>query len=96
MIRYSTCRGTNPTIDLLESIVKEYRELLDLREKVRKAEIAAAERLRLRGKLAECTCPVVRVVSRKRVTQPREFTKRELYAMLAEAVRNTGCASAAS
>ena len=97
MIRYSTCRGTNPTIDLLESIVKEYRELLDLREKVRKAEIAAAERLRLRGKLAECTRPVARVVSRRRVTrQPREFTKRELYAMLAEAVRNTGCASAAS
>ena len=93
MIRYSC--GTNP-IDLLGSITKEYRELLALREQVRKAEIAAAERLRPRGKLARCTRPVARVVSRKRVTrQPREFTKCELYAMLAEAVRNTGCTSAA-
>ena len=96
MIRYLTCPGTKPTIDLLDSIEKEYRELLDLREKVRKAEIAAAERLRLRGKSAECTRPLARVVSRKRVTrQPKEFTKRELYAMLAEAARNTR-ASAAS
>jgi len=30
-------------------------------------------------------------VSRKTVVrQPKEFTKRQLYAMLAEAVRNTG------
>jgi hypothetical protein len=102
MIRYSTYRGTNyPTdpsapIELLGSIAKEYRELQELREQVRKAEAAAAERLRPRGKLAECTRPVVRVVSRKRVMrrpvtrQPSEFTKAELRAVLAEAVRNTG------
>jgi GcrA cell cycle regulator len=31
------------------------------------------------------------MVSRKTVaSQPKEFTKRQLYAMLAEAVRNTG------
>jgi len=41
--------------------------------------------------LAACTRPVDKVVSRKPVTrQPKEFTKRQLYAMLAEAVRNTG------
>jgi GcrA cell cycle regulator len=34
--------------------------------------------------------PVAKVVSRKKVKrQPKEFTKRQLYAMLAEAVRNT-------
>jgi GcrA cell cycle regulator len=33
---------------------------------------------------------VSKIVSRKTVTkQPKEFTKRQLYAMLAEAVRNT-------
>jgi hypothetical protein len=48
MIRYSTYRGTNyPTdpsapIELLGSIAKEYRELQELREQVRKAEAAAA------------------------------------------------------
>jgi Uncharacterized protein conserved in bacteria len=41
--------------------------------------------------LAACTRPVDKVTSRKPVTrQPKEFTKRQLYAMLAEAVRNTG------
>ena len=41
--------------------------------------------------LAACARPVDKVVSRKPVTrQPKEFTKRQLYAMLAEAVRNTG------
>jgi GcrA cell cycle regulator len=41
--------------------------------------------------LAACARPVAKVVSRKPVTrQPEEFTKRQLYAMLAEAVRNTG------
>jgi len=96
MIGYSARRGTKPTIDLL-GIAKEYRELLDLREKVRKAGIVAAELLKLRGKSAECTRPVARVVLRKRVTrQSREFTKRELYAMLADAARNTSRASAAS
>ena len=41
---------------------------------------------------AACTRPVDRVVStRKPVAKPtRELTKRELYAMLASAVRNTG------
>src|ERR1700730_8449401 len=41
--------------------------------------------------LAACARPVEKMVSRKTVVrQPKEFTKRELYAMLAEAVRNTG------
>jgi GcrA cell cycle regulator len=40
---------------------------------------------------AACSRPVEKVVSRKTVRpQPKEFTKRQLYAMLAEAVRNTG------
>jgi GcrA cell cycle regulator len=40
--------------------------------------------------LAACHRPVAKVVSRKKVKrQPKEFTKRELYAMLVEAVRNT-------
>ena len=41
--------------------------------------------------LAACSRPVAKIVSRKTVMlQPKEFTKRQLYAMLAEAVRNTG------
>ena len=41
--------------------------------------------------LAACVRPVAKIVSRKTVTrQPKEFTKRQLHAMLAEAVRNTG------
>ena len=41
--------------------------------------------------LAACSHPVAKVVSRKTVMlQPKEFTKRQLYAMLADAVRNTG------
>jgi hypothetical protein len=60
--------------DLLD-VAKEYHELLELREKVRKAEIAAAELLKLRAKSAECTRPVARMVSRKRVTRhSKEFT----------------------
>src|SRR5713101_5312436 len=40
--------------------------------------------------LAACARPVTKIVSRKTVVrQPKEFTKRQLYAMLAEAVRNT-------
>ncbi|MGA7995001.1 MAG: GcrA family cell cycle regulator [Bradyrhizobium sp.] len=40
--------------------------------------------------LAACARPVARIVSRKKITkQPAEFTQRQLYAMLAEAVRNT-------
>jgi hypothetical protein len=91
MIRYS-----NPStpIELLASIAKEYRELQQLREQVREAEAAAAKRASLRGKSAECTHSVARVVSRKGVTrrprQPRDSTKTELRAMPAEAVRNTG------
>jgi hypothetical protein len=97
MIRYSTYRSTNrrtnpstPT-QLLSSLEKEYRELQDLRERVGEAEAAAAKRLRPRVKLKTCGRPVSTVASRKRVTQnPKEFTKRQLYAMLAEAARNTG------
>jgi hypothetical protein len=97
MIRYSYCPGTNyrtnlsaPT-QLLSSLEKEYRELQDLRERVREAEAAAAKRLRPRVKLKTCGRPVSTVASRKRVTQnPEQFTKRQLYTMLAEAVRNTG------
>ena len=42
--------------------------------------------------LAACARPVDRVVSTRKpvARQPKEFTKRQLYAMLAEAVRNTG------
>ena len=40
---------------------------------------------------AACSRPVETIVSRKTVTPPsKEFTKRRLYAVLAEAVRNTG------
>ena len=48
-------------------------------------------RKRRPASLAACHRPVAKVVSQKRVMrQPKEFTKRQLYAMLAEAVRNTG------
>jgi len=41
--------------------------------------------------LAACARPVAKMVSRKKVMrQPKEFSKRQLYAILAEAVRNTG------
>ena len=41
--------------------------------------------------LAACSRPAARLVSRKTVMlRPEEYTKRQLYAMLAEAVRNTG------
>ena len=41
--------------------------------------------------LAACARPVAKMVSRKKVVrQPEEFSKRQLYALLAEAVRNTG------
>ena len=51
---------TNPRAlaQLVGSIEKEYRELLDLRERVERAEAAAAERLKPSGKLAQCTRPV--------------------------------------
>jgi GcrA cell cycle regulator len=43
------------------------------------------------AQLAACSRPVDRVVSTRKTVarQPKEFTKRQLYAMLAEAVRNT-------
>jgi GcrA cell cycle regulator len=41
--------------------------------------------------LATCARPEAKKVSRKTVGgQPKEFSKRQLYTMLAEAVRNTG------
>ena len=42
--------------------------------------------------LAACARPADRVVSPRKpiARQPEEFTKRQLYAMLAEAVKNTG------
>jgi GcrA cell cycle regulator len=41
--------------------------------------------------LAACSRRAAKVVSRKTVMlHPKEFTKRQLYAMLAKAVRNTG------
>jgi len=46
--------------------------------------------------LAACARPVDRVVSPRKqagkqvASQPKEFTKHQLYAMLADAVRNTG------
>jgi GcrA cell cycle regulator len=46
---------------------------------------------RRRALLAACARPVAKKVARKTVgRQPTEFSKRQLYAMLAEAVRNTG------
>jgi GcrA cell cycle regulator len=40
---------------------------------------------------AACAQPVAKKVSPKTTgKQPKEFSKRQLYAMLAEAVRNTG------
>ena len=82
-------RNPSALAQLVGSIEKEYRELLDLREQVKTAEAAAAQRLKPRGKLTECTRPVAIVVSRRPVTrQPRDFSK-HLYVMLAEAVRNT-------
>src|SRR5271155_4891660 len=41
--------------------------------------------------LATCSRPAEKIVSRKTLMlQPKRFTKRQLYAMLSEAVRNTG------
>ena len=51
----------------------------------------AKPKIRPVPKLAACHRPVAKMVSRKRaMRQPKEFTKRQLYTMLAEAVRNTG------
>ena len=96
MIRCSTYRSTNrhtnpgTAIQPLGPLEKEYRELQELRERVREAEAAAAKRPRPRGKLMTCGRPMSTAASRKRVTQhPEQFTKRQLYTMLADAVRNT-------
>ncbi|MCK1637011.1 GcrA cell cycle regulator [Bradyrhizobium sp. 157] len=42
--------------------------------------------------LAACARPADKVMSPRKpaATQPKEFTKRQLYAMLVDAVRNTG------
>jgi GcrA cell cycle regulator len=41
--------------------------------------------------LAACSRPVAKIVSpTTAMLHPEEFTKRQLYAMLARAVRNTG------
>jgi hypothetical protein len=56
MIRYSSYRGTNYRTNpsgqskLVDALAKEYQELQDLRERVRKAEAAAAKRLGPRGR----------------------------------------------
>jgi|HubBroStandDraft_5_1064220.scaffolds.fasta_scaffold225765_2 hypothetical protein len=102
MIRHSnyrsTNRRTNPStpIQPISSLENEYQELQDLRERVREAEAAAAaetaaaKRPRPCVKLKTCSRPVSRVASRKRDTlHPEQFTKHQLYSMLAEAVRNT-------
>jgi GcrA cell cycle regulator len=45
---------------------------------------------RMPASLATCARPVAKIVSRKKMPRQREeFTQRQLYAMLAEAVRNT-------
>jgi GcrA cell cycle regulator len=44
---------------------------------------------RRRALLAACTRPVTKKMSRKTVER-KEFSRRQLYAMLAEAIRNTG------
>ena len=89
--------NSNSTIRLIDSnalteLVQQYRELLELREQVKKAE-AAAKRLEPRRQLTTCAGrPVAKVLSRKSITRRSgEFNKRQLYAMLAEAVRNTQC-----
>ncbi|HXO92179.1 MAG TPA: hypothetical protein VN849_15440, partial [Stellaceae bacterium] len=46
---------------------------------------------RMPASLAACARPAAKKVSGKTVgRQPKEFSKRQLYAMLTEAVRNTG------
>ena len=65
MIRYSTSRSTirlanqNTLTELVSAVEKEYRELLDLREQVKKAE-ADAKRFEPRGKLKVCAGPVAK------------------------------------
>ena len=53
MIRYSSYGSTNYRASserpYLEALAAEYRELQELRERVKKAEAAAAQRLKSRG-----------------------------------------------
>jgi hypothetical protein len=92
MTRYSISRSTISATDpseLVSSLEDQYRELLDLRERVKMAE-AAARHVGPRAKLEACPRRVARVVSRKPIARRSEaFTKPQLYAMLADAVRNT-------
>lgn len=91
---YSSIR-TNPIalVELASAIKREYSELLDLRERVKKAE--AAKRSEKGRQSKACSRPVTkiagRVVMRRRpIARPsREISKRELYSMLEQAVRNT-------
>lgn len=96
MTRYSNFhsqrRLTSPNAltELISPVESQYRELLDLRERVKMAEATAKRLLGERVKLKTSVRPAPRMVSRKPNTrQPEEFTKPQLYAMLAEAVRNT-------
>lgn len=60
------------------------------------AQATRTQASRTQASMAACARPVDRVVSprkpagKQRTSQPTEFTKHQLYAMLADAVRNTG------
>jgi GcrA cell cycle regulator len=60
------------------------------------AQATRVQATRVQATMAACARPVDRVVSprkpvsKQRASQPTEFTKHQLYAMLADAVRNTG------
>ena len=62
----------------------------------KRAQATLAPATRTQATMAACARPVDRVVSprktvsKQRTSQPTEFTKHQLYAMLADAVRNTG------
>lgn len=70
------------------SVPKRARETL--------AQATRTQATRTPASMAACARPVDRVVSprkpagKQRTSQPTEFTKHQLYAMLADAVRNTG------
>lgn len=62
----------------------------------KRTQATLAQATRTQASMAACARPVDRVVSprkpagKQRMSQPTEFTKHQLYAMLADAVRNTG------
>ena len=62
----------------------------------KRAQTTQAQATRAQATMAACARPVDRVVSprkpvsKQRASRPTEFTKHQLYAMLADAVRNTG------